>query len=879
MDLSTQKGIMLFFFLLSVCLIAIPLLTVAMRWLLRLKKVKRGGLGSFLIFSAFLLGSIWSLRFAVGYYTCLFPDPNQVPLRPWEELLNSAVHALQTMSMDEDYTEYIIKGKEMMVLLFGADSVWESFYGMYAAALNLVAPIAGGAMLFQILASIFPQMLLRISFLAFWKDKYYFSDLNEASVAVAKDIHRQYYPLFCRPVIVFTDAYTSDGNERSSELVGEAKALGAICVKDDLTHVPKSKRGVRKFFLIEEEEIRNLRELTQLASEKKTLSYLKGAEIVLFSQSDIYARVEQCVRKQWKVKADGSEVPDEDLPIITPIQRYRNLIHLLLDDIPLYEPLIEKPAKEDGTKELHVAILGTGVIGFEMFLSSYWFGQIAGCELHFHIVSQESEDSFWGRVDSLNPEIRRTLRQGDPILQYNRQGEHAAPYGQVEYTQCDVHSEEFAALLRPSAQGSLLQADYFLVALGTDEENMTVAEEIRQQLGRAHFVTDRRKQAVVAYVIFDTALSRTLNRQCHETYGQDQIQIYTKAVGDLEELYSLRNIFMLEYDTSADEIDRFHMARKKAEERFQEQRNRARSMIHNYNYWSSRARAMHRKYKAYAAGLFGRSIFDFSDTEAGEKAYENMVEQVRSRYRMLTLEVQSFATEKEKDAHLQLLHRLAWMEHRRWNAYARAKGFTNFAKKAPAGIRFVGNSGMVKHMELNFHGCLVETDQKGARAVLDPCTGQFDESTFLQKMGTDPDFLDELSLVREVEYKKYDYPYFDPYVLPKDSVNTDYTPNPISTSGVELPEALTELTELIAKNVHENWAEGRIAQGWVYGEQRNDVKKTTPCLIPYELLTEEEKAYDRRTAMQTLKLISVLGYRIVKQDDGEAGEKASHQAP
>jgi len=91
-----------------------------------------------------------------------------------------------------------------------------------------------------------------------------------------------------------------------------------------------------------------------------------------------------------------------------------------------------------------------------------------------------------------------------------------------------------------------------------------------------------------------------------------------------------------------------------------------------------------------------------------------------------------------------------------------------------------------------------------------------------------------------------------------------YTPKPIDTTGVELPEELIELTELIAKNVHEVWSAGRIADGWTYGEVRDDEKRQTPCLVPYECLTEEEKQFDRSTAFETLRLIVALGYRIEK---------------
>ncbi len=91
-----------------------------------------------------------------------------------------------------------------------------------------------------------------------------------------------------------------------------------------------------------------------------------------------------------------------------------------------------------------------------------------------------------------------------------------------------------------------------------------------------------------------------------------------------------------------------------------------------------------------------------------------------------------------------------------------------------------------------------------------------------------------------------------------------YTPQPIDTSDVKLPEELEQLVEKMSKNVHEVWSETRINQGWTYGEQRNDELKTHPCLVPYEELPESEKEYDRNTSIGTLKLIMKLGFKISK---------------
>jgi len=92
-----------------------------------------------------------------------------------------------------------------------------------------------------------------------------------------------------------------------------------------------------------------------------------------------------------------------------------------------------------------------------------------------------------------------------------------------------------------------------------------------------------------------------------------------------------------------------------------------------------------------------------------------------------------------------------------------------------------------------------------------------------------------------------------------------YQAKAIDTSSIELSEDILELTELLAENVHENWALRRLAEGWTYGAQRNDERKETPVLVPYEDLPEAEKEYDRKTAMETLKTIMALGYSIMKK--------------
>lgn len=43
---------------------------------------------------------------------------------------------------------------------------------------------------------------------------------------------------------------------------------------------------------------------------------------------------------------------------------------------------------------------------------------------------------------------------------------------------------------------------------------------------------------------------------------------------------------------------------------------------------------------------------------------------------------------------------------------------------------------------------------------------------------------------------------------------------------------------------HENWLRFKEEHGWTYGEEKDGVAKTHPCMVPYDQLPEEQKAKD-----------------------------------
>ena len=91
-----------------------------------------------------------------------------------------------------------------------------------------------------------------------------------------------------------------------------------------------------------------------------------------------------------------------------------------------------------------------------------------------------------------------------------------------------------------------------------------------------------------------------------------------------------------------------------------------------------------------------------------------------------------------------------------------------------------------------------------------------------------------------------------------------YHPKLIDLKHIQLSSDFDELREAIAENAHDTWAMERQSEGWTYGPKRDDEKLETPDMVPYAQLPESEKQYDRIMAEDTLKLLTALGYKIVK---------------
>lgn len=692
------------------------------------EKSNKAGVSTGIVFSVFLIFSIWILRFAVGYFSVIVPKTDIQQLDSWEEIINSLFGALRTFSMEEEYAEYIINIKRLVEEIVPCEhwsfSIIQIATVAYASILNLLAPIIGGAIVLEILSSVFPKIKLRWSYIKYRRPKYFFSELNTASLSLAKSIY--YNEKDKKPILIFTDTYVDDEKEKEYELLLEAKRYGAICVHDDLEHVVKNRFGKHVYFLMDENEFGNLQTLMSLIDDHN-VKFIKDSQIYLFVQSDAYVQIEKQFYEELKNEEKKKLLKGREAPVIVPVYGYRNLVHDLLVDVPLYEPLVHK---KDNTK-LNVTILGNGVIGTEAFLSSYWFGQMlisrnedgkksmSECELTINVVSKDSKNVFWSKIDYINSEIKETVEvlennvesDKSELLKYDNEGHTNNPYCRVRYIKADVKVGGFWDSDSEEAK-ELLESDYFIVALGNDADNISVADKLRRLVGKKHLeetMDGAGGNVIITYSVFESELAKALNNQKHcQCREKGKTDIYMHAFGSLEQVYSYDNVYIAKHKVFAEMIGATYDNVKMRQKHIVDNKTRKNNANKNYSHWADLARAMHFKYKVFSLGLIKESVFDYNSNES-ELTHKSYVEGQCNLYKQIIMAKSPEGFSEEtinvyNEVQLKQ-HALAWLEHRRWNAFTRTMGYQH-TDEIEKNLQLNGVD--CKNMEIKLHPCLVE---------------------------------------------------------------------------------------------------------------------------------------------------------------------------
>lgn len=70
--------------------------------------------------------------------------------------------------------------------------------------------------------------------------------------------------------------------------------------------------------------------------------------------------------------------------------------------------------------------------------------------------------------------------------------------------------------------------------------------------------------------------------------------------------------------------------------------------------------------------------------------------------------------------------------------------------------------------------------------------------------------------------------------------------------------------EILAKIEHERWMSQKIAQGWAYGDPRDNERKLHPCIVEWDVLPEKEKEKDRQSARAFPEFLAKAGFDVYR---------------
>ena len=546
---------------------------------------------------------------------------------------------MQAFSLDAQYDSIIKSGPRLLM--------W------YKAVLYTLAPIIGGAVIYDVLAGVSPYLRL---FFKQLKCLYVFSELNEKSLALAQSIAGNYEKRKA-PVLIFADCPQLD-----TELAQRSRELGAICLPDSLDNcsmLHMAKQCV--FFLMncdenrEISDVSNLRLLRELLNAEKPLwPAEKGCQIFCFSNQESSAENIRAIRSDFC--ASRKETGAEKVALHV-VREYVQCACALMAKHPLFVGL---DGKESGAP-LRVLIVGNNGLSRELYKTVFWCGQILDHPLQltaaYMPTEADSEREMERWLIRNCPELCESCTPGDPCLRLSFDGSCADPYASlcfIEEDQNQLFSPAFLTEKRKNTYGSteefaLSDCDYFILATGNDNDNIKLADALWRELVYLKWSGDVSGEKTIAAVVENSALFE-IQRLHSEELLKEESSVTMIAFGSTAERFHWENVFV------KDTFPAENRPERTVAEALHGLEDIPASLEKIYDEWSTLARRAHLPYRMFTA---------LCHREAAKQKWNTLPAPVREKF--------AYCEAVETDG--VLCEQLAWMEHRRWNAFVRTEGF------------------------------------------------------------------------------------------------------------------------------------------------------------------------------------------------------------
>ncbi len=428
---------------------------------------------------------------------------------------------------------------------------------------------------------------------------YVFSQINENSLALAKGISKSEN----KKKLVFCNVKNVD-----KALVTKAKELGAVLLYKPCEEL-KIKRGIKayEFCLINNEEDENLK----LAEALITGLYdSKKSKIIVntFIESGTGVKFLESV-----LKTKRNENTRLELRCIDEIALFCNY---LIYKHPLYD------TKGNG-KNISVAIIGCGRTGMRMLKTVYWAGQIDGYSLKIRVYDKDAE------------KIKQEFYRQCPGLKKEKK---------IDFIEADVNTLDFQDKLLKA--GNSADATYVVVAMGDDQLNLSVSDDIYKTFRKSREFNDENMPEIFTRVRSEAKTSPYFNAA--DFIKNRNINLF----GTTESIFSNTTLFNSELENMAFAVHLAYWERLGVDESSKEYKEVYRDFkTSEYDRRSSMAAALHIPAKLC------------------------MCEAIKNTGKDILTDENIAVFAKQLKEEKGLFDRLVFNEHDRWNAFMLSEGY------------------------------------------------------------------------------------------------------------------------------------------------------------------------------------------------------------
>ncbi len=87
----------------------------------------------------------------------------------------------------------------------------------------------------------------------------------------------------------------------------------------------------------------------------------------------------------------------------------------------------------------------------------------------------------------------------------------------------------------------------------------------------------------------------------------------------------------------------------------------------------------------------------------------------------------------------------------------------------------------------------------------------------------------------------------------------------LSADKIQLPEFVPDDVERMAEMEHGRWNVERFDSGWRYGEKKDEARKLSPYLVPWQQVPDSIKVYDREAVRTWPKILAQAGFQVSRR--------------